>query len=137
VEKKRGQRFQAVATDLPGHHYPHLDAFHRHHAGVETIIKDAKNLGLRRLPSYYLAFNQAWCHAVAIAADLLAWLRLLAVDHHPTLNKAAPGTLRRALLHIPARLAHRARRRLIRLPGDHPYHADLSLAWQKIRALRV
>ena len=137
VEKKRGQRFQVIATDLPGHHYPRLDAFHRNHAGVETVIKDAKNLGLRRLPSYYLAFNQAWCHAVAIAADLLAWLRLLAIDHHPTLSKANPATLRRALLHVPARLAHRARQRLIRLPAGHPYHADLTLAWQKIRALRI
>lgn len=42
VEKRRGQRFQAVATDLPGNHYPKLDAFHRNHAGVETVIKDAK-----------------------------------------------------------------------------------------------
>lgn len=137
VEKRRGQRFQAVATDLPGHHYPRLDAFHRHHAGVETIIKDAKNLGLRRLPSYYLAFNQAWCVAVAIAADLLAWLRLLAVAHHPTLTKATPDTLRRTLLHIPARLANRARQRLIRLPRDHPHHNDLTLAWHKIRALHT
>ena len=68
----------------------------------ETVIKNAKNLGLRRLPSHYLAFNQAWCHAVAIACDLLAWLRLLAVDHHQTLSKATPDTLRRTLLHVPA-----------------------------------
>ncbi|HET6481781.1 MAG TPA: IS1380 family transposase, partial [Actinoplanes sp.] len=115
VEKRRGQRFQAVATDLPGHHYPKLDAFHRNHAGVETIIKDAKNLGLQRLPSYYLAFNQAWCIAVAIACDLLAWLRLLTLDHHRKLTKATPDTLRN-LLHVPARLIRHARRRLIRLP---------------------
>jgi hypothetical protein len=90
IEKRRGQRFQAVATDLPGHHYPKRDAFHRNHATVETVIKDAKSLGLTRLPSYYLAFNQAWCIAVAIAADLLAWLRLLTLDHHPKLTKATP-----------------------------------------------
>jgi hypothetical protein len=125
IEKRRGQRFQAVATDLPGNHYPKLDAFHRNHAGVETIIKDAKNLGLKRLPSYYLAFNQAWCVAVAIACDLLAWLRLLTLDHHPTLAKATPDTLR-TLLHVPARLIHHARRRLIRLPADHPHAGDLS-----------
>jgi hypothetical protein len=134
VEKRRGQRFQAVATDLPGNHYPKLDAFHRNHAGVETIIKDAKNLGLKRLPSYYLAFNQAWCVAVAIASDLLAWLRLLTLDHHPTLAKATPDTLR-SLLHVPARLIRHARRRLIRLPTDHPHAGDLTHAWQKIRAL--
>lgn len=134
IEKRRGQRFQAVATDLPGHHYPKLDAFHRNHATVETVIKDAKNLGLTRLPSYYLAFNQAWCIAVAIAADLLAWLRLLALDHHRKLTKATPGTLR-DLLHVPARLVRHARRRLLRLPTDHPHAGDLTHAWQKIRAL--
>jgi hypothetical protein len=135
AEKRRGQRFQAVATDLPGHHYPKLDAFHRNHAGVETVIKDAKNLGLKRLPSYYLAFNQAWCIAVAIASDLLAWLRLLTLDHHPTLTKATPDTLRRTLLDTPARLIHHARQRIIRPPADHPHHNDLTHAWQKIRAL--
>jgi hypothetical protein len=135
VEKKRGQRFQAVATDLPGHHYPRLDAFHRNHAGVESVIKDGKDLGLRRLPSFHLAINQAWCLAVALAADLLAWLRLLAVNHHTRLRRATPATLRRTLLNVPARLIRRARKRLIRLPDDHPHQADLILAWQKIRAL--
>ena len=134
IEKRRGQRFQAVATDIPGNHYPKLDAFHRNHATVETVIKDAKNLGLTRLPSYYLAFNQAWCVAVAIACDLLAWLRLLALDHHPKLTKATPDTLR-DLLHVPARLVRHARRRLLRLPTDHPHAGDLTHAWQKIRAL--
>ena len=134
MEKRRGQRFQAVATDLPGHHYPKLDAFHRNHAAVENVIKDVKSLGLTRLPSYYLAFNQAWCVAVAIAADLLAWLRLLALDHHQKLTKAAPDTLR-DLLHVPARLVRHARRRLLRLPADHPHAGDLTQAWQKIRAL--
>lgn len=135
VEKQRGQRFQVIATDLPGNHYPRLDAFHRNHAGVESVIKTSKDLGLRRLPSYSFAFNQAWCIAVAIAADLLAWLRHLALDHHPQLRKATPATLRRAILNVPARLVHHARRRLIRLSDDHPYQADLILAWNKIRAL--
>ena len=134
VEQRRRQRFQAVATDLPGNHYPKLDAFHRNHATVETVIKDAKNLGLKRLPSYYLAFNQAWCIAVAIASDLLSWLRLLALDHQPALTTATPDTLRN-LLHVPARLVRHARRRLIRLPADHPHAGDLTHAWQKIRAL--
>jgi hypothetical protein len=135
AENQRGQRFQATATDLPGHHYPRLDAFHRNHAGVETVIKDGKDLGLRRLPSYSFAFNQAWCTIVAIAADLLAWLRHLALDHHPELSKATPATLRRAILNVPARLVHRARKRLIRLGDDHPYQTDLIRAWNKIRAL--
>jgi hypothetical protein len=135
IEKHRKQRFQAVATDLPGHHYPKLDAFHRNHATVESVIKDGKDLGLRRLPGFALAFNQAWCTAVAIAADLLAWLRLLALDHHQRLSKATPAILRRALLNTPARLIHHARKRLIRLDDQHPHQADLILAWNKIHML--
>lgn len=135
IERQRGQRFQVTATDLPGHHYPKLDAFHRNHAMVESAIKDGKDLGLRRLPGYALAFNQAWCIAVAIACDLLAWLRLLALDHHQQLSRASPAILRRALLGVPARLVRRARRRLIRLDDAHPHQADLILAWNKIYAL--
>ena len=135
IEKRRGQRFQAVAHDLPGHHYPRQDAFHRDHADVESVIKDGKNLGLRRLPFYALAANQAWCHAVMLAADLLAWLRLLVLDHHPHLRRATPATLRRLLFAVPARLVRRARKRLIRLCADHPHTADLITAWNKIRAL--
>lgn len=135
VERQRQQRFQAVATDLPGHRYPKLDALHRNHAMVESAIKDGKDLGLRRLPGYALAFNQAWCTTVAIACDLLAWLRLLALDHHLQLSRASPAILRRALLNVPARLVRHARKRLIRLDNAHPYQADLILAWRKIHTL--
>jgi hypothetical protein len=135
VEKKRGQRFQAVAHTLPARHQPRLDAFHRNHATVEATVKDGKNLGLRHFPFYSFAANQAWCLAVAIAADLLAWLRLLALDHHDELRKATPARLRDALLKTPARLVRRARKRLIRLPDDHPHLADLITVWRKIRTL--
>lgn len=135
IERQREQRFQVVATDLPGYRYPKLDAFHRNHAVVESAIKDGKDLGLRRLPGYALAFNQAWCIAVAIACDLLAWLRLLALDHHQHLRRASPATLRRALLNVPARLVCHARKRLIRLDDTHPHQADLILAWNKIHAM--
>src|SRR5690606_26241142 len=146
IEKRRGQRRQAVAHDLPGHHYPRQDAFHRDHADVESVIKDGKNLALRRLPFYALAAHPAGCHAVLpaadrrarlrrLAADLLAWLPLLVLDHHPHLRRATPATLRRLLFAVPARLVRRARKRLIRLCADHPHTADLITAWNKIRAL--
>jgi Transposase DDE domain group 1 len=135
VERQRGQRFQVVATDLPGYRYPKLDAFHRNHAVVESTIKAGKDLGLRRLPGYALAFNQAWCIAVAIACDLLAWLQLLALNHHQQLRRASPTILRRALLNVPARIVRRARTRLIRLDDTHPHKADLILAWNNIHAM--
>jgi hypothetical protein len=135
IEKRRNQRFQVIAHDLPGHHHPRQDAFHRDHADVESVIKEGKNLGLRRLPFYAMAANQAWCHAVMLAADLLAWLRLLILDHHPDLRTATPALLRRLLFQIPARLVRRARKRLMRLCADHPHTVDLITSWSKIRAL--
>jgi hypothetical protein len=36
--------------------------------------------------------NLAWCHAVAIATDLLSWLKLLGCLDLPALNKAEPAT---------------------------------------------
>jgi DDE family transposase len=135
IEKARGQRFQAIATDLGGHHYPRIDVLHRNHAGVEDVIRTSKDLGLRRMPSYYLEHNKAWCVAVALAADLLAWLRLLALDHDPVLSRAEPKTLRQAILNVPARLVHRARKRLIRLSDDWPHTASMITAWGKIQAL--
>ena len=135
IECQRGQRFQVTATDVPGHHYPKLDAFHRNHAGIESIIKQGKDLGLRRMPGYAFAFNQAWCTLVAIAADLLSWLRLLALDHHEQLRKATAATLRALILNVPARIVHHARKRILRLDDQHPHQADLTLAWAKIQTL--
>src|SRR5664280_1513987 len=49
-----------------------------------------------------IAANSAWCQAVAIGCDLLAWTRLLALDAH--LATAEPATLRYRVLHVAARL---------------------------------
>ncbi|MFI7126839.1 transposase [Nonomuraea sp. NPDC050153] len=102
---------------------------------MEDDVKDAKTFGLKTLPFYRFAANQAWCTAVALAADLLAHLRLLTLDHHEQLRKATPGRIRQALLHVPARLVRRARKRLLRLPDDHPHTGDLILAWTRVRQL--
>ena len=87
------------------------------------------------MPGHAFAFNQTWCTLVAIAADLLSWLRLLALDHHQQLRKATAATLRALVLNVPARLVHHARKRIIRLDDQHPHQADLTLAWTKISAL--
>jgi hypothetical protein len=59
---------------------------------VEDRIRHAKDSGLGRLPSREFAINTAWCTAVAIAADPIAWLRLLALDGD--LAVAEPKALR-------------------------------------------
>jgi hypothetical protein len=58
---------------------------------------------------------------VAVAADLTAWLRLLAGD----LAAAEPKLLRFKMLHLPARLTHVSRRRQLRLPRHWPWAAGV------------
>jgi len=66
------------------------------------------------------------------------YTRLL-VSSAPTLRTSPVGRAERealrALLNVPARLIRHARRRLLRLPADHPHAGDLTHVWQKIRAL--
>jgi len=61
--------------------------------------------------------------ATSIAADLIAWLRLLALP--PTLKACEPKALRYRLLHVPARLTHDARQRRLRFPATWPWAQDI------------
>jgi hypothetical protein len=86
-----------------------LEVRHRAHARLEDRIRCAKDTGLRRLPSREFTINHAWCVAAAIAADLIAWLQIHALDGE--LAKAEPNRLRYRLLHTAARLTHGQHRR--------------------------
>jgi hypothetical protein len=79
-EENDGWRYQAFATNTATGALQFLEARHRAHARVEDWIRHAKDTGLGRLPSREYAINEAWLAAVAIAADLVAWLRLLALS---------------------------------------------------------
>ncbi|MHA7651081.1 transposase [Mycobacterium sp. ML4] len=85
------------------------------HARVEDRIRRAKDAHLGRFPSRDSATNTARLSAVAIAADLTAWLRLLALTG--PLAKAEPKALRHRLLHVPARLTRSALRRHLPIPA--------------------
>ena len=56
---------------------------------------------------------------VTLAADLTAWLRLLALPEQ--LKTCEPKALRYRLLHVPARLTRGGRRRRLRLPASWPW----------------
>jgi hypothetical protein len=96
-----------------------LEARHRAHAQVEDRIRCAKDTGLGRMPSREFAINAAWCTAAAIAADLIAWLQLLALDGD--LACAEPKRLR-----LPP-AAHRRSPRARPTPplATHPGHLAL------------
>jgi Transposase DDE domain group 1 len=132
-EEADGWRYQLFATNTPAGtrgrpvgklaQLAYLEARHRAHARVEDHIRNVKSTGLGHLPSKHYDLNQAWCIAAAIAADLLAWLRLLCLSGD--LAKAEPKTLRYRLLHVAARIIRGQRRRKIRIPTTWPWADQL------------
>ncbi len=111
-----------------------LDARHRSHVNVENDVKQAKALGLNRWPSRHWAINVAWTQIVALAANLLACFRHLALPPGE-LREAAPKLLRFRLLHLPARLTRGQRKRWLHLHAGWPWTADLIGAWHAVKAL--
>lgn len=128
-EEADGWHYQLFATNTPlntpGHlgQLAYLEARHRSQARVEDRIRCAKNTGLGHLPSASFTINQAWCTAVALAVDLLAWLQLLCLT--TDLAVAEPKTLRYRLLHTAARIIRGQRKRKIRIPATWPWAHDL------------
>jgi hypothetical protein len=66
----------------------YIDATHRVHARVEDGIRTGKDCGIGHFPSHDFAMNSAWLGISLIAAGLLCWLRLIALDGD--LAKAEP-----------------------------------------------
>jgi hypothetical protein len=130
LEETDGWRYQAFATNTRIGQLAFLEARHRGHARVEDRIKAAKDTGLGRFPSREYAINQAWLQIIAVAADLTAWLRLLALDGD--LATAEPKTLRFRMLHVPARLTRSGRRRHLRLPRHWPWADQILEAFRRI-----
>jgi hypothetical protein len=132
-EERDGWRYTAFVTNTRAGSLQWLEARHRAHARVEDRIRCAKDTGLRRLPSREFAINQAWCTAAAIAADLLAWLQLLALDDD--LARAEPKRLRYRILHTAARLTRGQRRRWLRIPATWPWATQITAAFTRIAAI--
>ena len=132
-EQHAGKRYQVIATNTPGTEIQFREAAHRTQARVEDRIRCGKNTGLAHLPSRDYAINQAWCAAVSLACDLLAWLQLLALTGN--LAKAEPKTLRYQLLHTAARLTRGQRLRHLKIPETWPWAHQLCHAFTTIFAL--
>jgi hypothetical protein len=138
-EQERGYRYQLIATnspDRPGRGIQWLEARHRGHVHVETKgVEQAKDTGLRRMPSKKYPINQAWCQAIETATDLRRWLQLLALNDQDDLASCEPGTLRFRFLAVPARLVSHARRKILRIPPHWPWATAITQAWDRIHAL--
>ena len=144
-EKKTGWKYSITCTNIPdsgiagvpgSHHPQYIDTVHREHAVVETGgVRTAKAMGLRNLPSKTWQVNSGWVIAANIAADLAAWTRLLGCHDDPDLRDADPDTLRYRIWHIPARLAHHARQRTLKISPDWPWKEAFLTCWQRLCAL--
>lgn len=127
---------QPHAPRLRRHALAFLEARHRAHARVEDRIRHAKDSGLGRFPSREFKINEVWLMLTQIAADLVAWTRLLALTGDAkTLATCEPKALRYRFLHVPARLTHSARRRRLRIPETPPWAAAIAAVFANIAAI--
>jgi hypothetical protein len=132
-EQINGYRYQLTATATRGGQSQRLEARHRVHARVEGFLRRGKDSGLARWPSHSFAINTAWVTAVALAIDLLCWMRLLLLDG--PLANAEPATLRYRLLHAAARLVKRSRNLILRVPQTWPWAEEFAAAVNRVRAI--
>jgi Transposase DDE domain group 1 len=133
-EKQLGRRYQLIAVNAKLGQIAWLDARHRSHVHVENDVKQAKDLGLNRWPSRHWAINVAWTQVVALAANLLACFRHLALPAGE-LRDAAPKLLRYRLWHLPARLTRGQRKRWLHLRADWPWTKEVINAWRRVKTL--
>lgn len=143
-EKKTCWRYCITATNIRhmwgiagSSHAQFLDVLHRSHADVEDRVRTNKAMGLDNLPSASWEVKRGWM----LAANLDAWVQLLALHNVDGLADAEPDTMRSRLYHLPARLADHAHRRWLRIkatwplgrgvhhllaPADHPARCHLT-----------
>src|SRR4051812_36227090 len=129
-----GLRVTAFATNTtsggPGTQLADLELRHRRRARAEDRIRNLKDLGLANLPLHGFDANRIWCALVGLAAELTAWMQLLALTEHPA-RRWEPKKAPAPPLHRPRRLgqdrptrpaAPRRPRTLgpARRPGDRP-----------------
>ena len=138
-EAEDGWRYSLWVTNRPATtrgwlgQNAYIDAAHRVQARVEDAIRTGKDTGLGHFPSFDFQVNAAWLTAAMIAAILLAWLKLLALDGD--LARAEPKTLRYRVLHAAARLVRGGRRRRLKIQASWPWADAITAAWQRIDAL--
>jgi hypothetical protein len=101
------------------------DKTHRRHALIEQVNADLKDSALAHMPSGVFAANSVWLVAAVMAYNLTRAAGILASGRF---GKARTGTIRRKLIHVPARIATSARRIRLHLPDSWPWQT----AWEEL-----
>jgi len=97
------------------------DKVHRGHAIIENVHADLKASALAHMPSGVFNANAAWLACAAMAFNLTRAAATL--TRTSTLRRATTATIRRKLIHIPARVASSARRLRLHLPTGWPWQS--------------
>ena len=112
-----------------------LELRHRGHARVEDRIREAKAMGMRKLPFRDVVPNNAWFQLVLCAMDLVAWTKALCLDGE--LATAEPKRLRYAFLHAAGRVVHSGRATTIRVQHKWPWEQEVVSAFKRMRDLAL
>lgn len=129
-----GYRLTAFVTNTRSGQLADLELRHRRRARCEDRIRVAKDAGLTNLPLQGFAQNRVWLLIVQIAADLLAWMAMLALHDHPA-RRWEPKALRHRLFSIAATLALTGRQRLLHIKKTAVWAALFTTAWNRLAAL--
>ena len=108
---------------------PEADVIHRRHAIIETVFSDLIDGPLAHMPSGRFAANSAWASCVMITHNLLRAAD--ALDPHRQ-SPARGATLRRRIVHVPARLARPQRRPVLHLPQHWPWAQRWLAIWDAV-----
>jgi hypothetical protein len=108
------------------------DKTHRGHAIIEQVNADLKASALAHLPSGKFTANAAWLVLAVAAVNLTR--AAATMTSQTALAKAASATIRRRLVHVPARIAFTARRVTLHLPTHWPWADPWLQLWRNIIA---
>lgn len=115
-----GMRITAFATNTVRGQLPDLELRHRRRARAEDRIRVAKDTGLTNLPLASFNANRIWCALVALAAEITAWMQMLAFTGHEA-RRWEPKKLRYRIFTIAATLARSGRRIWLHLSTRSPW----------------
>lgn len=82
------------------------------------------------------ALNQAWLVAVMIAADLIAWTRMLACTGAAAVLAACePKAMRYRFLHVAGQLTRSSSRKRVKIPETWPRAVAIEAVFHTIAAI--
>jgi hypothetical protein len=100
------------------------DERHRGHAIIEQVMAELKGNALAHLPSGRFTANAAWLQLAILAFNISR-----AAAHKAGMNTARMPTIRQRLVMVPARIAHRSRRRFLHYPTHWPWQQEFMDLW--------